>query len=91
MTDYQGYVFDISIEEYFNSKAFQVDQIDNSKLNLKRQSHQSKFSEKVEEQNDSINLEEIIKYYCNSYAMNKILEQIDYQISYAFRQSKEIY
>jgi len=32
---YWGYVFNISLEEYFDSKAFQVDWTDNSKLNSK--------------------------------------------------------
>ena len=37
--DHQEYIFDISMEEYFDSKAFQVDQMNNSKLNSKRQSY----------------------------------------------------
>jgi len=46
MTDHQGYIIDIDINEYFNTKTEKLDEIDHSKLNSTRKSHRKRFVER---------------------------------------------
>ena len=48
-TDYQDYLVDISIQEYFELQNFQLDKLDSSKLDSRRATHKTKFKEKLEE------------------------------------------
>ena len=74
LTDHIEYLFDINMQEYFNSKSFNISKIDSSKLNSKWQSHRNKFAEKVDELIELTNLQGIIDKYCNSYTTDEILE-----------------
>ena len=82
LTDNHGYITDIILEEYFNMKSFNIDYIDNSRLNSRKLSYRIKFTEKVEELIKEINLLDIVNELCHNYTINKILEMLDEKISH---------
>jgi len=49
ITDHRGFIIDIDMEDYVVMNHFQIDIIDNSKLNSRRLSYNIKFVERVEE------------------------------------------
>jgi len=44
LTDYHGYITNITLEKYFNMNSFNVDCIDNSRLTSRKLSHKTKFT-----------------------------------------------
>ena len=54
----------------------EADQIDNSRLNLRKLSHRTKFIEKLEEMIEISNLDQIMSEQCYLHASNKMLLQV---------------
>jgi hypothetical protein len=80
LNDHYGYITDITLEEYFNMKSFNIDCIDNSRLNSRKLSYRIKFTEKVEELIEETNLLEIVNELYHIYTINKMLEMLDEKI-----------
>ena len=49
LSDYRGHIIDIEVEDYFQMISFEIDKVDNSRLNSRKLLHKTKFVEKVEE------------------------------------------
>ena len=67
--DYQGYIIDINLQEYFKVQKFQINQNDSSKLSSRRLIHCIRFKEKVKELIEAFNLQETMEKYCHIQAL----------------------
>ena len=66
VTDHRGFIININIEDYAILNHFQIDRIDNSKLDSQRLSYNTKFIERVEEIICSTGLNKRMDQYCNT-------------------------
>ena len=60
-TDYYGFLIDINTDGYFEVVSLNIQSIDYSKLDSTRKSYREKFSNKLEEIMDIIQLDSIIE------------------------------
>ena len=80
ITDHRGFIVDVTLEDFFNINSNYVDKIEANQINSHKLSHKTKFTEKLDEVLDEMNLKYLLDEYCNQYSSYKILELIDNKI-----------
>ena len=65
ITDHCGFLIDMNLERYFQSKSFDLDKNNSSKLDLRRAIYKQKCVEKVKEYIVKYKLEHTIDKFCN--------------------------
>ena len=86
--DYCRFLIDVNLERYFQSKSFDLDKNDSSKLDSRRAIHKQKFVEKVKEYIVKYKLEHTIDKFCNEEASRDQLEVIDKEIFYILNKAQ---
>jgi len=89
ITDYQGFIFDVSINKYFNKKYSAYDKVQSRTLNPNNRVHRIKFEKKLEEYIKDLKLvEKLITTYTNRISP-KELNIINDEITYALNQARK--
>ena len=89
ITDHRGFLVDLQLDDYFQVYENFINKLDYSKLNFRKLSHKTKFSDKIDDMIKITKLEELVDMYCNSYATDKMLKMIDNKISFVLKKARK--
>jgi len=80
--DHRDFIFDLDIKEYFTIEASMYDEIETNTLDPTKRSHRIKFTEKLDEYIEQLNLVELVESKCNRAITNQEIERLDETISF---------
>ena len=86
---YREYITDVAIEEYFQMKSFEVNKINNARINSRKLSHYTKFVIEVKKLIEETRLLDIVNENCHRYTTREILQIIDQKILYVLNKVRK--